>query len=316
MIGNIIQTKRKEIGLTQAQLAGILGVSAPAVNKWEKDLCFPDAALLAPLARLLKTDMNELFSFYEVLSDKERELIGITITKKYLDEGIKETLAYIDDVLKQNPSDGILFKEIADKLCGMHMLVRGSSPEIYLKEITEYYEKALNLAPEYADEIAYALMNVYSELGDSEKAERSWERLSVAKYDKNWTHSEMLYNLKKYDDAIPEIRESILRKAIDLSRNLMFYSENLKLAGEEGLSVMALEKAKEMSSIFELWEGINATNDMASNGNIVGIMKRLFESCDKDTEISASPLFKGVSLKGDSTPDILNDLLQVIKEKQ
>lgn len=33
MIGSIIQQKRKEAGLTQAQLADRLGVSAPAVNR-------------------------------------------------------------------------------------------------------------------------------------------------------------------------------------------------------------------------------------------------------------------------------------------
>ena len=75
MIGKIIQQKRKKSGLTQAQLADLLGVTAPAVNRWEKDLSFPDATLLAPLARCLKTDLNELFAFYDSLSDKERALI-------------------------------------------------------------------------------------------------------------------------------------------------------------------------------------------------------------------------------------------------
>ena len=30
-----IREQRKKIGLTQEQVAGYLGVSAPAVNKWE-----------------------------------------------------------------------------------------------------------------------------------------------------------------------------------------------------------------------------------------------------------------------------------------
>ena len=34
-IGNIIREKRKECSLTQEQLADLLGVSAPAVHKWE-----------------------------------------------------------------------------------------------------------------------------------------------------------------------------------------------------------------------------------------------------------------------------------------
>ena len=316
MIGNIIQAKRKEIGLTQAQLAELLGVSAPAVNKWEKNMCFPDAALLAPLARLLKTDLNELFSFYAVLSDKERELIVNAISMKFFDEGREEGFKYINDVLKQNPADGVLLKDIADMLCGMRGLVRRQNPDIYLKEIVEYYERALDLAPEYTDEIACALMNAYSEMGDREKAEAAWEHISVAKYDKKWTHSEMLYNLKEYEAAIPEIRESILRKVIDLSRNLAFYAENLKLAGDDNLSALATEKAKELSSVFELWEGINVADEMVMGSDIVESMKGLFKSCGEDTEISASPLFKGTTLDGDDSADLLNELLQVIKEKQ
>ena len=33
----IIRNRRRELGLTQEQLAQRLGVSAPAVNKWERN---------------------------------------------------------------------------------------------------------------------------------------------------------------------------------------------------------------------------------------------------------------------------------------
>lgn len=35
-LGEIIREKRKTLSLTQEQLADYLGVSAPAVHKWEK----------------------------------------------------------------------------------------------------------------------------------------------------------------------------------------------------------------------------------------------------------------------------------------
>lgn len=35
-MNEIIRTRRLEKGLTQEQMANYLGVSAPAVNKWEK----------------------------------------------------------------------------------------------------------------------------------------------------------------------------------------------------------------------------------------------------------------------------------------
>ena len=34
-IGNVIRRYRREKGMTQEEMANILGVTAPAVNKWE-----------------------------------------------------------------------------------------------------------------------------------------------------------------------------------------------------------------------------------------------------------------------------------------
>ena len=62
-IHQIIREKRKALGLTQEQVAERLGVSTPAVNKWEKGSTYPDITLLPALARLLETDLNTLLSF-------------------------------------------------------------------------------------------------------------------------------------------------------------------------------------------------------------------------------------------------------------
>lgn len=50
-IGATIASLRKARGLTQEQLAALVGVSGPAVSKWETDASCPDVALLCPLAR-------------------------------------------------------------------------------------------------------------------------------------------------------------------------------------------------------------------------------------------------------------------------
>ena len=59
--------------MTQEQIAELLGVSTPAVNKWEKGSTYPDITLLPALARLLKIDLNTLLSFNEDLTDIEIE---------------------------------------------------------------------------------------------------------------------------------------------------------------------------------------------------------------------------------------------------
>ena len=70
-IGEKIKNYRKTAGLKQEQVADYLDVSTPAVNKWEKGNTYPDISLLPAIARLLKIDMNELFSFREELTEKE-----------------------------------------------------------------------------------------------------------------------------------------------------------------------------------------------------------------------------------------------------
>ena len=48
---DVIREKRRAMGFTQEQMADYLGVSAPAVNKWESGTTCPDMAILPALAR-------------------------------------------------------------------------------------------------------------------------------------------------------------------------------------------------------------------------------------------------------------------------
>ncbi len=52
-------------------MAGRLGVTAPAVNKWENENSYPDITLLAPIARLLNISLDTLLLFHEDLTPEE-----------------------------------------------------------------------------------------------------------------------------------------------------------------------------------------------------------------------------------------------------
>ena len=64
-IGVVIKKYRKEAGMTQEEMANRLGVTTPAVNKWENSNSKPDIELLAPIARLLDISLDTLLSFHE-----------------------------------------------------------------------------------------------------------------------------------------------------------------------------------------------------------------------------------------------------------
>lgn len=60
--GSIIKTLRADRGLTQAQLADRLCVSAKTISKWETGKGFPDISLVDPLAKALGVSIPELLA--------------------------------------------------------------------------------------------------------------------------------------------------------------------------------------------------------------------------------------------------------------
>ena len=60
--GCLIAERRKQLNMTQKELAQKLHVSAQAVSKWERGLSFPDVSLLEPLAQQLDLTVSEVLS--------------------------------------------------------------------------------------------------------------------------------------------------------------------------------------------------------------------------------------------------------------
>lgn len=78
-VGNYIATKRKNLGLTQKELAELVEVTDKSISKWERGNGLPDVTRLKPLCDALKISMNELIAGEdigeEVLSMKTEENI-------------------------------------------------------------------------------------------------------------------------------------------------------------------------------------------------------------------------------------------------
>lgn len=61
-IGKFIAQLRKGKGLTQVQLAEIIGVSDKTISKWETGSGLPDVSLMLPLCGALEINVNELLT--------------------------------------------------------------------------------------------------------------------------------------------------------------------------------------------------------------------------------------------------------------
>lgn len=51
--GAYIATRRKQLGMTQAELAEKMNVTDKAVSKWERDLSYPDVSVCLILPKYL-----------------------------------------------------------------------------------------------------------------------------------------------------------------------------------------------------------------------------------------------------------------------
>ena len=91
-IGTRIASSRKELKMTQEDLAVKLGVSAQAVSKWENDASCPDISLLPQMVKVLDITTDELLtgktSKVQVLPEE---------TRKSLDELTLRIYAYSAD---------------------------------------------------------------------------------------------------------------------------------------------------------------------------------------------------------------------------
>lgn len=74
-LGKFIQSKRKELGLSQKDLAKELYVTESAVSKWERGVSYPDITMISGLCRVLHISEHELCTASEDNQQRESDLM-------------------------------------------------------------------------------------------------------------------------------------------------------------------------------------------------------------------------------------------------
>ena len=172
-IGVVIKKYRKEAGMTQEEMANRLGVTTPAVNKWENSNSKPDIELLAPIARLLDISLDTLLSFHEKLSDTEIEEIIRKMDRMFSEEGYEKTYEWALRLIKEYPNCNMLIWQAAVMLDARRITDKCTNPEKYDKQINAWYELALHDEnEEIQHHAADSLFGFYLRKKDYTKAEK------------------------------------------------------------------------------------------------------------------------------------------------
>ena len=99
-IGKYVAGKRKELGLTQKQLAEKLGMSDKSVSKWERGICLPDVSVYEEYCALLGISINEFLAGEDIAQENivkksEDNLIQITTDSKHRQKKLKTVIAVL-----------------------------------------------------------------------------------------------------------------------------------------------------------------------------------------------------------------------------
>ena len=124
-IGKYVAGKRKELGLTQKQLAEKLGMSDKSVSKWERGICLPDVSVYEEYCSILGISINEFLAGEDIAQENivkksEDNLIQITTDSKHRQKKLKTVIAVLSVLV------------LATAMIVSVLLLRANQPKNYI----------------------------------------------------------------------------------------------------------------------------------------------------------------------------------------
>ena len=201
-IGAVIRKYRKEKEMTQEEMAGCLGVTASAVNKWENGNTLPDVALLAPVARLLGITTDTLLSYREKLTEREISATGEELRRCVEKKGLEAAFEFAENKIREYPNCGQLSLICAQILNGWCVIYGLEKSEEQEEKIFFLYEKALKDEAEAVREAAaMALMLMYMEKKEYRKAQEYLDKIGERKINRRQLQGNLYAAQEKREEA-------------------------------------------------------------------------------------------------------------------
>ena len=306
-INETIRQRRIERNLTQEQVANYLGVTAPAVNKWEKGTSYPDITILPALARILETDLNTLLSFKEELTKTEIAIFVNNLSESLEKEGFLKVYETAMEKIREYPVCYPLLLNVALFLEGAKLYSKEARKNLptYGKEIEALYQRVLNSPSQNERNYAQSmLISKYIERKEYEKAEEMLQSLPEKNsVDKKQLQVNLFLSCGKLEEAAKLEEEKLFSSINEIQSTLMMLLEiALKQDRTEDAEYFA-EVSKQAAKLFDLWEYYSYAGYFQlylSKKDRVKCLKILFpmmKSFTKNWEINQSPLYRHIKTK-------------------
>lgn len=303
-IGENIRKYRRAKNLTQEEMARRLGVTAPAVNKWENGNSYPDITLLAPIARLLDITLDTLLSFQSELTEDEIKNIIAEVDTSFSNKTIEETFQLIEQYLKKYPNSARLAWQLA-LILDVRCIFDGSEEAgKYDSFILECYLRALeSKEEELRHSAADSLYSFYIRKEQYEDAQKYLEFFSKENPERKRKQADLYRKTGHIQEAYKTYEELVFTEYQMLSMELAglymlaMEEKNMEKAHFLVEKQVMLEKLFEMGEYYEASRHLELATAEKDKKAVLNIAQRMLEGVDKIGEFRNSPLYEHMQFK-------------------
>lgn len=317
-INEQIRKYRKEQNLTQEQIANKLGVSAPAVNKWENGISYPDIELLAPLARLLKIDIDTLLSFREELTEqeigqfinhlaKDVSIVGFEICYKQVEEKIREfpncykLILWSAQIL--NAYLTMQFKDLEGKEQYSNQIIEWFKTVAFCNDLELAKEAQISLAQNLMKEKKFA------------EAQNILDKIPAVGFDKRTTQVQLFVGQEKYEDAFQIQDQMLYQQASGICNTLEHTISILCKENEYDQALYFTEILERVSNIFELGSYISDSTyfliytEMKKTDKTLEYLRKMIDGFSSMRDAKNSRLYTHMQFKQNDGIDEMKAIL-------
>lgn len=240
MLEENIRVMRREKGLTQEQLAEVMGVSTASVSKWETGVAIPELGMLAALA-----------DYFEVSIDA---LIGHTVGKAQLEEKIAEikelslanedekAIALAEELLRRYPNE---YEVVDCTSAAYYTAFIHNREKRYIHRCMELIHRKYVLSKDNTGkkwfEMQKELANCHELLGEWEKAKEFYEESNISGLN-DANIARCLAGMEETNEAINKFSSAVENKVFTLVSDLMQLA-NLWMDAEDTAKTAATYQA-------------------------------------------------------------------------
>ena len=325
-INEVIRKYRKEKNMTQEEMANRLGVTAPAVNKWENGASMPDVALLAPIARLLGVSLDELLSYNENLTESEEANIVGGIYAILNTEKPDVVYQRIVDIVREYPNAENLNLTLTTLLNARSFLLTGKERKKYDEWIQSSFENLLHTDDEKIKMQAVdGLYAFFISREKYEEAEECLEYYSELNPDRKRKLATIYVGTGKYEEAYKALEEVLFSNYQTLSGLLHeIYMVAVKTGDLEKAEAI-IEKESAFADLFEMGEYHKNAGRLSlavakkDSKMALELMNLLFDNVDTMMDYMKSSLYEHMTFN-EATPGVtqmvIATLLKQYKENE